>query len=309
MIEKMSRSLFYVFIVLIMVNFAFAQKKKGLSSKTAYPFIETSDHVKLFAKTAGNGPVCIFVHGGPGAWSKSFEEMGGAKLEKKLKMVYVDQRGCGRSDTSAERSYSLDRMVDDIEDIRLALGAEKVYLLSHSFGGIIAVNYAKRYSNHLSGLILANSTLDLNNSLQEQIHHVNKLINTHFDEASKDSILSKLSLARRALTDKGLGYKMLSDDKETVDKLDRIDESYPRTYDFGKHVWDYKIYCEDFRPETKEIKVPVLVIAGTKDYAIGVDHYRKFQFPNQKIVLIDGGHVLYYEQNKAFVDAIFSFIK
>jgi len=113
-----------------------------------------------------------------------------------------------KNDTSAERNYSLDRMVDD-----------------------------------------------LNNSLHEQIQHVNKLINTHFDEASKDSILSKLSLARRALMDKGLGYKMLSNDKETVDKLDGIDESYARTYDFGKHVWDYKIYCKDVQPETKDIKV------------------------------------------------------
>jgi|GEM_PF-5825934 hypothetical protein len=74
----------------------------------------------------------------------------------------------------------------------------------------------------------------------------------HFDEAPKDSILSKLSLARRALTDKGLRYKILSDDKGTVDKLYRIDESYP---------------------------------------------------------LIEGGYVLYYEQNKEFADAIFSSYK
>ncbi|WP_293945335.1 MULTISPECIES: alpha/beta fold hydrolase [unclassified Sphingobacterium] len=294
---------------MILVNFVFAQKKITDVKRASLPFIETSDHVKLFVKTAGTGTVCIFLHGGPGAWSKSFEEMGGHNLEKKLKMVYFDQRGCGRSDTSAERNYSLDRMVDDIEDIRRALGTEKIYLLSHSFGGVIAVNYAKKYPNHLFGLILANSTLDLTSSLEAQIQHVNELINTNFEATPADSILSMFSLARRTLSNRGLGYKMLSDDKKTTDMLDHIDDSYGRSNDFAKHVWGYKIYTEDFRQETKDIKVPVLVIAGKKDYAIGVDHYRKFNFPNQKTVLINGGHVLYYERNKEFTEAIFSFIK
>lgn len=64
-------------------------------------------------------------------------------------------------------------MVEDIEAIRHALGVERIYLLAHSFGGIIAVNYAKKYPDHLFGLILANSTLDLNSSLEDQIGYVN----------------------------------------------------------------------------------------------------------------------------------------
>ncbi|MFA4978565.1 MAG: alpha/beta hydrolase, partial [Sphingobacterium sp.] len=69
----------------------------------------------------------------------------------------------------------------------------------------------------------------------------------------------------------------------------------------GFHLGNFFIgkastFSEDFRPEAKEIKVPVLVIVGKKDYAIGVNHYRKFQFPHQRNVLIEGGHVLYYEQ-------------
>lgn len=75
---------------------AFAQTKTTALDRDSSVYIETQDGVKLFAKSAGNGPVCIFVHGGPGAWSKSFEEMGGRALEKRLKMVYLDQRGCGR---------------------------------------------------------------------------------------------------------------------------------------------------------------------------------------------------------------------
>jgi proline iminopeptidase len=275
-------------------------------------FITTSDKVKLFVKISGDGPVCIFVHGGPGAWSKSFEDMRGNRLEKKLRMVYLDQRGCGRSDTSADKHYSLDRMIDDIEEIRQSLGVEKIYLLSHSFGGIIAVNYAKNYPEHLFGLILANSTLDVNYSIEKQIQHINKLIKTNFRVTDKDSILSILSifsLAKHKLSGKGLDYKMLSDNKKTVDKLNSIDNSYVRTNDFAEHVWDYKEYSKDFTKVTKKIKLPVLIITGKKDYAIGVDHYKQFQFPNQKVARIDGGHILYYEQNKMFTEAIFYFIQ
>ncbi len=186
---------------------AFAQTKTTAVDRDSSAYIETQDGVKLFAKSAGNGPVCIFVHGGPGAWSKSFEEMGGRGFEKRLKMVYLDQRGCGRSEVSTSGNYSLDRMVEDIEAIRHALGVERIYLLAHSFGGVIAVNYAKKYPDHLFGLILANSTLDLNSSLEDQIERVNQLIHSNFKLTARDSILTTFSLARRALSAKILGQK------------------------------------------------------------------------------------------------------
>ena len=295
-------------VVVSTLRFAFSQTRVNNSQINSPSFITMSDRVKLFSKLSGNGPVCIFVHGGPGAWSKSFEDMKGNSLERKLRMLYFDQRGCGRSDTSVKKNYSLDRMVDDIEAIRQNLGVEKIYLLSHSFGGIIAVNYAKKYANHLLGLILANSTLDLDNSLEQQIKHINELINTNYTVTNKDSILKTFWLARHELSERGLDYKMLSDSKKAVDMLDSIDNSYNLRRDFAKHVWDYKSYREDFSKDTKNIKVPVLIITGKKDYAIGVDHYKLFKFPNKKVVSIDGGHLLYYEQNKAFTDAIFSFI-
>lgn len=294
----MKRLVSLLFSIILAINFAHSQT-----------YITASDRVKLFAKISGNGPVCIFIHGGPGAWSKSFEDMKGNSLEQKLRMVYFDQRGCGRSDTSVEKNYSLDRMIEDIEDIRRFMGVEKIYLLSHSFGGILAVNYAEKYPNHLIGLILANSTLNMNYSLEGQIKSINEMLKTNFTITNKDSAMSIFWEARSALSKKGLEYKMLSNNKKTVDLLDSIDNSYNRTRDFAKHVDNYKEYNQDFTSNTKTINVPVLVITGKRDYAIGVNHYKYFQFPNQKIVHINGGHVLYYEQNKEFSKAIFFFIK
>ena len=306
----MRKLIVLVFSVILTAYFAFSQTSKTENAKiNSSTFITSSDNVKLFAKISGNGPVCIFVHGGPGAWSKSFEDMKGNSLERKLKMVYYDQRGSGRSDASVEKNYSLDRMVEDIEDIRRTLGVEKIYLLSHSFGGIIAVNYAKKYPGHLTGLILANSTLSLNDSVERQIKYINKLLQTNFTFSGSDSVLSTLGSAMQELSARKLDYKMLSDDKNAVDMLNSIDNSAKRKRDFAERVWDITEYTNDFTPDTKNINVPVLIITGKKDYAIGVDHYRLFHFPNQKVAIIDGGHLLYYEQSKAFSDAIFSFIK
>ena len=138
---KMKTKFFLILVSVLIGTNTFSQTKNGQSQIDSVPFVTTSDNVKLYVKVSGKGPVCIYVHGGPGAWSKSFENMKGNRLEKKLRMVYYDQRGCGRSSVATDKNYSLDRMVDDIEDIRRSLGEEKVYLLSHSFGGILAVSY------------------------------------------------------------------------------------------------------------------------------------------------------------------------
>jgi hypothetical protein len=96
----------------------------------------------------------------------------------------------------------------------------------------------------LFGLILSNSTLALTSSLEAQIQHVNELINTNFEATSADSILSMFSLARRTLSNRGLVYKMLSDEKKTTNMLGHIDDSHGRSNDFAKHVWGYKIYMK-----------------------------------------------------------------
>jgi proline iminopeptidase len=267
--------------------------------------IQTSDSVSLYLKVAGTGTPCIFVHGGPGAWSLSFEAMGGNALEKNLTMYYYDQRGSGRSASSTD--YSIDRMVEDIENIRISTGADKVYVLAHSFGGVIAQKYAEKYAVHLKGLILLNVTLFLTNSLDAQIGFVNQQLGTQFKVV--DSIMPVFFAAKSALNKSGLEYKTLSDNPATVAKLDSIDRSSPRNYSFARQALSMPEYFADFTPGTANVKIPVLVITGTADHNIGPDHYKLFKYPNQQVKIIKGGHVLYYEHNKAFAEAVEKFVK
>jgi len=276
-------------------------------------FFETSDHARINYKISGKGEACIYVPGGPGQGYPSFELLGGNVLEKNMQMVYMDQRGSGKSGKS--ENYHLDAMVQDIEELRQHLKLDKVFLLAHSFGGIIAVNYAKKYPQHTKGLILANITLHFlnNESLKEQIEYGNSLLQQPNKIIPKDSLSTELSKVSSRLRKKRIGYKFLTEDIETIKQMDKIDSFHPRIIDFGMAVIskpkEFPEYYTDHAPITKDIHIPVLIITGKKDKAVGTQHYKTFQFPDQKVVSIDGGHLLYYEKNREFVDAVWSFVK
>src|ERR1700741_1242026 len=84
-------------------------------------YISTSDSVKLFVKRSGNGYPVLFIHGGPGSNSFYFEKEGGDVFSKKVQLIYLDQRGCGRSDSAPNGDYSLNRVVKDFDEVRQKL--------------------------------------------------------------------------------------------------------------------------------------------------------------------------------------------
>ena len=95
----------------------------------------------------------------PGGCSYDFEILGGNSLEGFMKLLYFDQRGSVRSGGETDSDYSIDRLVEDIEEIRKKLGISKWIVMAHSFGGIIAVNYVYKYQKFVEKLILLNCTV------------------------------------------------------------------------------------------------------------------------------------------------------
>ena len=295
------KKVFFVFLLFFASNNINAQESN-------IDYVITDDNVKLFTKKSGSGPLCIFIHGGPGAWSKSFEDMGGQNLEHSLTMIYYDQRGSGRSEDAKDGNYSLERVLKDIETIRIRNNAEQVYLLAHSFGGILATQYALNYPDHIKGIILANCTLNLKYSIANQVNYMNSLMGIE-NSTADPTLLSTLVETRNAFEKKGLVYKLLSDHKKNIDLIHTIDSKNPSSYSFAQKSFGIQDYLKDHTQITNTIKTPVLVITGKKDHAIGENHYKSFHFPNQTIQKIDGGHILYYEENEKFIETIFKFIK
>ena len=292
-----------VFILTFGVNL------KAQDSRIDGEYVITADKIKLYTKKSGNGPMAIFIHGGPGAWSKSFEDLCGKNLESRMTMIYYDQRGCGRSEGTINDDYSLERMLMDIELIRQKYNADSIYLIAHSFGGILAVNYALRYPSHVKGLILANSTLDLLYSIQNQIYYMNSLLKTDYQVRDSLQILPTFKQLQSEAVKEGLIYKLLSDNKNNIHLLHKIDKENASDFAFARKALTTDSYLTNYSNITNQINSPVLIITGKKDHAIGEEHFKSFHFPSQTIQEINGGHILYYEKNKEFINCIFAYIE
>ena len=86
-----------------------------LSTSAEEKIITTSDGVELYVKVEGKGTPLLYIHGGPGSGSYWFEKLSGDFMERNFTVVYLDQRGVGRSKSSTDKNYSMERLVLDFE--------------------------------------------------------------------------------------------------------------------------------------------------------------------------------------------------
>ena len=105
---------------------------------------------RVWTKRVGNSPTVrlLLLHGGPGATHEYFEAFDSYLPAAGIEYYYYDQLGSFYSDQPDEPDlWELPRFVDEVEQVRQALGLdrENFFLLGHSWGGILAMEYALRY--------------------------------------------------------------------------------------------------------------------------------------------------------------------
>lgn len=121
---------------------------------------------EVWTKRVGNNPSCrlLLLHGGPGCTHEYFEAADSWLPAAGVEYVYYDQLGSGWSDCPDDDSlWELPRFVEEVEQVRKALHLERgsFVLLGHSWGGILATEYALAYGEHLKGLVISNMMMDV----------------------------------------------------------------------------------------------------------------------------------------------------
>jgi proline iminopeptidase len=127
----------------------------------------------VWTKRIGHGPIkVLLLHGGPGFshdYLECFEDfLPGAGIE----MYYYDQLGCGNSDhPNDDRLWTIARYVEEVEAVRRGLGLENFVLYGHSWGGMLAIEYALKYQRHLSRMVIS----DMTAGMAAYVEHANAI--------------------------------------------------------------------------------------------------------------------------------------
>ena len=140
------------------------------------PITTPSGPFRVWTKRVGNNPDCklLLLHGGPGCTHECFEAMDSYLPRAGVEYYYHDQLGSSYSDQPEDPElWDLERFVGEVEQVRtaLGLGPENFYLLGHSWGGILAMEYALAHGDQLKGLVISNmmASIPAYNSYAERV--------------------------------------------------------------------------------------------------------------------------------------------
>lgn len=263
-------------------NIAFSQVKKDTisfpDSHTGGKYI-TVNGAKLWVVIVGKGEPLILIPGGPGGVHVGLRSFDSLALKGNIQLIYFDAFGRGKSDTAKNvKEYTLERDIEDIEGLRVALKLNKVSLLGHSYGSLVAQGYALKYGRNTSHLIIANGFHSFV-MWQENDDNSNHEIKTNYPE-----VWTELMKIRE--------QGAISSDEDHQAIYGRVPYGFLYAYNPEKftgrggrpypNAFNSKLYYQmvgkdgdfivgsdignfDFRKDLKNLKMPVLVIAGRYD--------------------------------------------
>ena len=146
---------------------------------------------RVWTKRVGHHPRIrlLLLHGGPGATHEYFEAFESFLPQAGIEFIYYDQLGSAYSDQPDDPSLvELPRYVDEVEQVRqaLGLGPKDFYLLGHSWGGILALEYALAHPQQLKGLVISNMVA----SIPEYNRYAHEVLMPAMDPAALQQILA-----------------------------------------------------------------------------------------------------------------------
>lgn len=267
-------------------------KKTAISHDGLTLYYETHD-------LKGQKPIIFFVHGAGGdidAWQYVRPQI----LEKGFASISLDIRGHGHSaHPRTPASYELKNFVSDIITVLDQEQIEKVIMIGHSFGAIIATHFATQHPERLEKLVLISGTYGAPNHLTSAL--AKSAANKFIDFAA---LISPPPIFR--------GHSTYPKDKFHKDL-----EWFGLIRTILRNSWaSYLLTSKqainlDIKEKLALIHVPILLIAGTKDSinSISVLHEMHKEIPNSKLEIIEGAnHVVILNNINEVVRSIGKFL-
>jgi proline iminopeptidase len=276
--------------------------------------IKEINGTQLYYKTIGEGESILVIHGGPGL-NHNYLLPHLSKLAENYKLIFYDQRACGKSSLNVDTSsITLDNFIRDIEGLRQSFGIMKLNLMGHSWGGLLALEYALKYPGKVKSLILIDC-IGASNDINTQTNQVLAERFTKEDSIKRVNIIRTEAFQKRdpktieALMQ--IGFKHDFKNPSLIDSLDLdLNENYAETSRLLQYLaGDLMSY--DLHPDLKKIKSPALLIYGDYDPLTETAGRRIQQSiaQSQLKIIEDCGHFPFIEKPDKFNKIVTTFMK
>ncbi len=255
---------------------------------------------ELFYVEVGEGPPCLMMHGGLGM-DHTYLHPWLDPLGEDMRLIYYDHRGNGRSGRPPVETLTFDRFCADADALRGRLGFEKVAVLGHSYGGWIALEYALRYPDHLSHLILYDTSPSFDYGAEVAANMLRKGA-TEEQLATFGGPIPNDAAFRRWMEVVGPIYWHVFD-------ADLADLVFSRTvYNAETLRWSLNLIREwNVTRRLGEIRVPTLILVGDDDFITPVSQAKILRggIPGSELVVFEkSGHLSHLETPDAFFGAV-----
>lgn len=262
--------------------------------KNEYPFeshfINVDDKNKLHYIDEGKGPVIVMLHGNP-TWSFFYRNLI-KDLSKNHRVIVPDHIGCGLSSKPEEYEYTLINHITNVEKLLNHLHIEKFSLIVHDWGGAIGMGVATRSPQKIEKIVAMNTACFTSEDIPFRINILRndfgewmiRSMNAFAFPATFMAVNKKLN----PIIKKGflLPYNNFNNRIATAKfvrdiPMDKSHQTYPILKKIEEHL--------------KDIKAPVLLLWGEKDFCFNMNFYKRWQdfFPEAKgISYPDASHYL-----------------
>jgi proline iminopeptidase len=264
----------------------------------------------LYSREIGRGQSIIVLHGGPD-FDHSYLLPDLDLLADGFRLIYYDQRGRGKSaDNVLPEEVTLASDVDDVDKVREHFHLQSPTLLGHSWGAVLALEYALRHPERVSHMILMNpapaSASDLAAFRKAYVQELGAVMDRQRDivasaaykEGDPEAVAARYRIHFKHALKRSEDYEKLmavmkagfiSQEKEGILKARAVEDR------LMLETWQLDGY--DLLPKLRDLNIPTLVIAGDHDLIpVEIAAHVARALPNARLVTLrDCGHFSYLE--------------
>jgi len=279
---------------------------------------------KVWTKRVGNNPRArvLLLHGGPAATHEYWEACDSYLPAAGIEYFYYDQLGSAYSDQPDDPDlWEIGRFVDEVDQVRkaLELNRDNFYLVGHSWGGLLAMEYALRFQQHLKGLVISNMMA----SIPAYNEYANKVLKPGMDPGALAEI-ERIEATGEFTQPRYMELLMQHHYVHHVLRMPVDEWPDPVNRAFAKLNYPLytlmqgpselgasgKLIAWDRTGDLDQIRVPTLVIGATHD-TMDPKHMEMIagHIPNGRFHLCqNGSHMAMYDDQKSYFEGLIGFI-